>query len=272
MEGYLGGDDPARGREGDARGDVAELADQLPPLRRAGRDLRPARPASTAGWAARCTPSSPPFGIYPNNAIVGGSADIATGAALFKRVNRKPGIVVANIGDASFGCGPVWEGMMLRHHGPVPHAVGRGARRRPADHLQLHEQLLRHGRPAHAARRWASACSPASARASTPSRCTPSAWTATTRWPWSTPSRARSEILARGPRPGAARHRHLPHLAATRPPTPPATAPRRRSSCWQAADAIVGYGQLPGRERRHAGERDLDGRPRGAIEPACSRC
>ena len=26
-----------------------------------------------------------PFGIYPNNAIVGGSADIATGAALFKR-------------------------------------------------------------------------------------------------------------------------------------------------------------------------------------------
>jgi 2-oxoisovalerate dehydrogenase E1 component len=42
----------------------------------------------------------PPFGVMPNNAIVGGSADIATGAALFKRVNR-PGIVIANIGDAS---------------------------------------------------------------------------------------------------------------------------------------------------------------------------
>ena len=28
-----------------------------------------------------------PFGIYPNNAIVGGSATIATGAALFKKVN-----------------------------------------------------------------------------------------------------------------------------------------------------------------------------------------
>jgi 2-oxoisovalerate dehydrogenase E1 component len=26
-------------------------------------------------------------------------------------VNRKPGIVVANIGDASLGCGPVWEGL-----------------------------------------------------------------------------------------------------------------------------------------------------------------
>ncbi len=55
----------------------------------------------------------PPFGIMPNNAIVGGSADIAVGSALFKRVNRKPGIVIANIGDASMGCGPVWEGMMF---------------------------------------------------------------------------------------------------------------------------------------------------------------
>ena len=52
-----------------------------------------------------------PFGIYPNNAIVGGSGDIAVGAALYKKVNRKSGIVVANIGDASLGCGPVWEGM-----------------------------------------------------------------------------------------------------------------------------------------------------------------
>lgn len=52
-----------------------------------------------------------PFGVYPNNAIVGGSGDIAVGAALFKKVNRKKGIVVANIGDASMSCGPVWEGL-----------------------------------------------------------------------------------------------------------------------------------------------------------------
>jgi 2-oxoisovalerate dehydrogenase E1 component len=52
-----------------------------------------------------------PFGIYPNNAIVGGSGDIAVGAALYKKVNQKRGIVVANIGDASMGCGPVWEGI-----------------------------------------------------------------------------------------------------------------------------------------------------------------
>jgi len=55
----------------------------------------------------------PPFGSMPNNAIVGGSADIAVGAALYKRINRRPGIVVANIGDASMGCGPVWEAMMM---------------------------------------------------------------------------------------------------------------------------------------------------------------
>jgi len=54
-----------------------------------------------------------PFGVYPNNAIVGGSGDIAVGAGLYKKVNRKPGIVIANIGDASMGCGPVWEGMVF---------------------------------------------------------------------------------------------------------------------------------------------------------------
>jgi 2-oxoisovalerate dehydrogenase E1 component len=52
-----------------------------------------------------------PFGVYPNNAIVGGSGDISVGAALFKKVNNKPGIVVCNIGDASMACGPVWEGI-----------------------------------------------------------------------------------------------------------------------------------------------------------------
>lgn len=50
-----------------------------------------------------------PFGSMPNNALVGGSSDIAVGSALFKLINRKPGMVIANIGDASLGCGPVWE-------------------------------------------------------------------------------------------------------------------------------------------------------------------
>jgi len=52
-----------------------------------------------------------PFGVYPNNAIVGGSADISVGAALYKRVNHKPGLVICNIGDAAAGCGPTWEAL-----------------------------------------------------------------------------------------------------------------------------------------------------------------
>ena len=51
----------------------------------------------------------PPLGIYPNNAIVGGSAPLATGAALYNRLQVQPGLVVASIGDASTGTGPVWE-------------------------------------------------------------------------------------------------------------------------------------------------------------------
>ncbi|MEG2044937.1 MAG: thiamine pyrophosphate-dependent dehydrogenase E1 component subunit alpha, partial [Clostridia bacterium] len=54
-----------------------------------------------------------PFGIYPNNAIVGGSAPIAVGAALFKRVNNKKGVVVANAGDGAVGCGPCFEAMNM---------------------------------------------------------------------------------------------------------------------------------------------------------------
>lgn len=52
-----------------------------------------------------------PFGIYPNNAIVGASACTAAGAALYKKCNRKKGIVVANLGDGSLARGPVWESM-----------------------------------------------------------------------------------------------------------------------------------------------------------------
>jgi 2-oxoisovalerate dehydrogenase E1 component len=55
----------------------------------------------------------PPFGVMPNNAIVSGSAPIAAGAALFRRVNRAPGIVIANIGDAALGCGVTWESMIF---------------------------------------------------------------------------------------------------------------------------------------------------------------
>ena len=50
-----------------------------------------------------------PFGIMPNNAIVGGAAPVALGAAIYKRSNHKKGIVVANFGDGACGRGPVLE-------------------------------------------------------------------------------------------------------------------------------------------------------------------
>ena len=60
-----------------------------------------------------------PFGIYPNNAIVGGSGTIAMGAALYKRINRKPGIVVANLGDGALGRGPVMEALNMSGMGQL---------------------------------------------------------------------------------------------------------------------------------------------------------
>ncbi len=52
-----------------------------------------------------------PFGAYPNNAIVGGSAGIAVGAALYAQLTSSDRICVANLGDGSTGCGLVWESM-----------------------------------------------------------------------------------------------------------------------------------------------------------------
>jgi 2-oxoisovalerate dehydrogenase E1 component len=53
----------------------------------------------------------PPFGAYPNNAIVGGSAGIAAGAALHAKLHAPGRITVAMAGDGATGCGPVWEAM-----------------------------------------------------------------------------------------------------------------------------------------------------------------
>ena len=53
----------------------------------------------------------PPFGAYPNNAIVGASAGIATGAALRMKLAQSGSIAVAISGDGSTGCGPVFEAM-----------------------------------------------------------------------------------------------------------------------------------------------------------------
>ncbi|MDE0695434.1 MAG: thiamine pyrophosphate-dependent dehydrogenase E1 component subunit alpha, partial [Boseongicola sp.] len=52
-----------------------------------------------------------PFGAFPNNAIVGASAGIATGAALWMKSEGRDCIAVSMVGDGATGCGPVWEAL-----------------------------------------------------------------------------------------------------------------------------------------------------------------
>jgi len=130
-----------------------------------------------------------PFGVFPNNAIVGGSGDISVGAALFKKVNHKPGIVICNIGDASAGCGPVWEGLCFatmdqfktlwdeEHRGGLPMIINfvnnfYGMGGQPVGETMGFGILARLG------------------AGLTPDQMHASAWTDTTRLPSSTPSPA----------------------------------------------------------------------------------
>jgi 2-oxoisovalerate dehydrogenase E1 component len=109
MENYFGGD-CLRVVEKDACGTTKDLAvDYL--VYGAFAEIFGRRTGFNKGMGGSMHAFFPPLGIYPNNAVVGGSADISVGAALFKKVNHRPGIVIANIGDASLGCGPVWEGI-----------------------------------------------------------------------------------------------------------------------------------------------------------------
>ena len=114
-----------------------------------------------------------PFGIFPNNAIVGGSAGIALGAALYKKSNAKKGIVVANCGDGAMGRGPVLEALNIVGDGPDPRALG--PRRRYADPLQYFQQSLRYGRTDRRRNDGLEDGGAASAQASIRSKCTRSA-------------------------------------------------------------------------------------------------
>ena len=109
MENYFGGQ-VLRIVEKDAKGSVKDLAiDFL--IYGTLAEIFGREPGWNKGMGGSMHAFFPPFGVYPNNAIVGGSGDISVGAALFKKVNKKPGIVIGNIGDASSACGPVWEGL-----------------------------------------------------------------------------------------------------------------------------------------------------------------
>ena len=109
MRGYFGGD-TLRVVEKDATGPTQDLAvDYL--IYGALSEIFAKDYGFNRGMGGSMHAFFPPFGVMPNNAIVGGSGDISVGAALYKHINKKPGIVICNIGDASAGCGPVWEGL-----------------------------------------------------------------------------------------------------------------------------------------------------------------
>lgn len=111
MESYLGGA-PLRAVEAFSAGPVTSLALNYTLFGTLAEIFGKAN-GFNKGMGGSMHAFYPPFGVMPNNAIVGGAADIAVGSALFKRVNRRPGIVVVNIGDASMGCGPVWEALIF---------------------------------------------------------------------------------------------------------------------------------------------------------------
>ncbi len=72
-----------------------------------------------------------PFGAYPNNAIVGGSAGIAVGAALRALLTGSDNIVLANLGDGSTGCGLIWESMNFASMGQYKTLWEKPFNRRP---------------------------------------------------------------------------------------------------------------------------------------------
>lgn len=101
-----------KGVEGRSKGDVKKLATDFL-LYGTLAEIFARETGFSKGLGGSMHAFFTPFGIYPNNAIVGGAAAIAMGAALFKKVNQKKGIVISNLGDGSLGCGVVWEAMNM---------------------------------------------------------------------------------------------------------------------------------------------------------------
>lgn len=112
MEEFMGGDVLSVVEQGFTGDSVKDLAENFV-LYGALAEIFARKTGFSRGLGGSMHTFFAPFGSMPNNAIVGGSGDIAVGSALYKKINRKPGIVIGNIGDAAMACGPVWEGLML---------------------------------------------------------------------------------------------------------------------------------------------------------------
>ena len=93
---------------------LAKGAVDRPDVRRAARARRPA----TAGArAARCTSPTSSTGNLGANAIVGGSAGIATGAALSAQMRESGQVAVCFFGEGALGQGLLYEVMNMARSG-----------------------------------------------------------------------------------------------------------------------------------------------------------
>ena len=110
MEEFMGGEVLRAVETGNKTGNVKDLATDFL-LYGALAEIFARRTGFHRGMGGSMHVFFLPFGIYPNNALVGGSAPIAMGAALYKKCNDKPGIVISNVGDGAVGCGVVYESM-----------------------------------------------------------------------------------------------------------------------------------------------------------------
>ena len=245
--GFLGRRHPASRREGRPRQACARPGRGLPPLRHPGRDLRPQGRLQPGpgrlharllpARSALC-PTTPSSAARPTSPSARRSSSASTG---------KPGIVIANIGDASMGCGPVWEAMLLRDHGPVPHALGRrtsaaappilfnfinnfyGMGGQTDGETMGFEVLARVG----------AGVNPEQMHAERVDGYNPLAVVDAIE--------RKKKILLEGRGPGPAGHRHLPHLRPLPLRRLQLPRPRRRSSCGRHADSDRQLRRLPGR-------------------------
>ena len=158
--------------------------------------------------------------------------------AVTRRCSKQPGHRHRQHRRRLVGLRPRLGRHALRHHGPVQDALGAGLPRRPAPHLRLHEQLLRHGRPDPRRDHGLRASGAPSAAGLNPGTCTPRRVDGNNPLAVIDAIRRKKAILASGRGPRAAGHRAPTARAAIRPATPAPTAREEEIEAWQAVDAI----------------------------------
>ena len=149
-----------RAREGARR--------ELPAVRPARRNLHARQRLQRRHGRLACTPSSRPSAPIPTTPSSAARPASRPARRCARSSAASGGIAVANSGDGSTGCGPVWEAMNFAAMAQYDTLWDRCAQGRPAGAVLLQQQFLRHGRPDRSARRWAGTGCRASAPAINP--------------------------------------------------------------------------------------------------------